>query len=84
MLFVEYKRPLARQLREVEAPKLLFERIVEVNKLPVAAGAEVAPRHVNGEGDIALTLLAQVLVVGDGDGQGSLLRVVNVQGLGKR
>jgi len=51
---------------------------VQVHKLTVAAGAEMPPRHVDGEGDIALPLLAQVLVVGDGDGKGPLLRVVHI------
>lgn len=48
-MFHSHERPLSGQPGEVEPEELPLEVVVEVDELGVAAGAEVAPRHVDVE-----------------------------------
>lgn len=71
--------PLPGQLWEVEADELLLEAVVQVDELAVPAGRQVPACHVDVEHDKLVVLLLAHPVVGDGDGQGALLRVVYVR-----
>ena len=73
------KRPFPGQLWKVETDKLLLEAVVQVDKLAVPPRRQVPARHVDVKDDKLVVLLLAHPVVGDGDGQRALLRVINVR-----
>lgn len=79
LLLAQLERPLAGQLGKVEADEFLLQRRVQVGELAIATRAQLPARHVDREHDVLLAVACDDVVLGNADGQRTLLAVVDVR-----